>query len=57
MVEPAFRPIDPVADRDTLLAFARDLFATSFGDPGWFDRRFGAGGARYLDWLATVTKS
>ena len=56
-MQPSFRSVDPVIDRDTLLLFARDLFTTSFRDPDWFGRRFGADGAGYFDWLANVTGS
>lgn len=51
-----FRPIDLVADRSILLTFARDLFTTSFGDIGWFDRRFGEDGACYVEWLLASTR-
>lgn len=51
-----FRPFDLASDTDTILAFARDLFAASFDDEGWFDRRFRSDGSDYLRWLHEVTK-
>lgn len=39
----------------TLAMFARDLFATSFIDPDYFDRRFGPGDDAYAAWLLART--
>ena len=54
-LEIRFRDIDLADDRATLLAFARDLFLASFGDPDRFERRFGFDGAGYVEWMLDAT--
>ena len=46
-----FNPADVEADRAVLVIFPRDLFATSFTDPDYFDRRFDPDGDDYAEWL------
>lgn len=50
-----FAAADVEADRAVLVTFARDLFATSFTDPDYFDRRFGPTGDAYTKWLLART--
>ncbi len=47
-----FRPADPVADAETLIAFGRGLYAESLGDEAGFRRDFGQRGQRFPFWIA-----
>ena len=45
------RPIDVARDGVLMIAYAKDLFAISFGTPRKFVEQFGDDGAAYLHWI------
>lgn len=52
-----FRPADPQADAETLIAFGRDLYIQSLGDDGAFRRDYGRRGERFPRWIAACAAS
>jgi len=49
------RPIDLRRDAETIIGYARDLFAISFGSHRFSDQ-FGAEGSGYIPWIADKQK-
>ncbi|MEM9496211.1 MAG: GNAT family N-acetyltransferase [Pseudomonadota bacterium] len=48
----AFRPVNPLADAETLIWFGRDLYRESVGSDRKFEQDFGRTGARFPMWIA-----